>query len=162
DHRERHPARLVRLRQRPDAHRRRVREGAPEDRGGLMEVERILGVKFPEQKIEFQQTPGGGGGMEHQGLPFVYDGAVADRSRSSNGLFFDPMHEAIHTFFGYGVRIGGWADFTVSEGFVEYLTYRADKKSMGTPEFKRELDQSKVQLSLALDRTPAPLVTPKN
>ena len=127
----------------------------------VAEIERILKTKYPDKEINFQETTGGLGGMEHQGMPFIYDGAIADTSKIGNGLFLDPSHETDHAYFGNGVRIKDWPNFSLSEGFVEYLTYRGEKAAKGNAEFKNELELSKDGLSRYLIRSPANLVTPK-
>ena len=127
----------------------------------ITEIERILKAKYPDKVINFQETTGGLGGMEHQGMPAIYDGAITDTSKLGNALLDDPAHEADHAYFGNGVRIKDWPNFTLSEGFVEYLTYRGQKAAQGDAYFKNDLELSKDRLSRSLARSPATLVTPK-
>ncbi len=57
------------------------------------------------------------GGMEHH--PFWHVGNPALGDQSVN------VHEAVHGWFGNGVRLRCWEDFTLSEGTADYLAARA-------------------------------------
>ncbi|MCA9676152.1 MAG: peptidase M1 [Kofleriaceae bacterium] len=57
------------------------------------------------------------GGMEHH--PFWHVGSTALGDEEVN------VHEAAHGWFGNGVRLRCWEDFTLSEGTVTYLAARA-------------------------------------
>jgi aminopeptidase N len=57
------------------------------------------------------------GGMEHH--PFWHV------SRDSMGDAETHVHEAVHGWFGDGIRIACWEDLTLSEGTTTYLTARA-------------------------------------
>lgn len=59
----------------------------------------------------------GAGGMEHH--PFWH---VA---KSEMGEPVTHVHEAVHGWFGNGVRMACWEDFVLSEGTTTYLTARA-------------------------------------
>lgn len=58
----------------------------------------------------------GSGGMEHH--PYWH---VAESSMSDVSVH---VHEAVHGWFGNGVRLRCWEDFVLSEGTVSYLTAR--------------------------------------
>jgi aminopeptidase N len=60
--------------------------------------------------------PGAFGGMEHH--PFWHVGAAALSSQETN------VHEAVHGWFGGGIRIACWEDFVLSEGTTTYLAGR--------------------------------------
>ncbi len=57
------------------------------------------------------------GGMEHH--PLWHVGSAALASDETNA------HEAVHGWFGDGVRIACWEDFVLSEGTTTYLAARA-------------------------------------
>ncbi len=57
------------------------------------------------------------GGMEHHPFWHLASSALADDNVN--------VHEAVHGWFGNGVRLRCWEDFTLSEGTTEYLSARA-------------------------------------
>jgi len=61
--------------------------------------------------------PGAFGGMEHH--PFWHVGSAALGDVETN------THEAVHGWFGGGIRIACWEDFVLSEGTTTYLAGRA-------------------------------------
>ncbi len=61
--------------------------------------------------------PGAFGGMEHHPFWHVSRDSMADTETH--------VHEAVHGWFGDGVRIRCWEDMTLSEGTTSYLTARA-------------------------------------
>lgn len=61
--------------------------------------------------------PGAFGGMEHH--PFWHVGTAALGDVETN------THEAVHGWFGGGIRIACWEDFVLSEGTTTYLAGRA-------------------------------------
>lgn len=62
---------------------------------------------------------GGGayGGMEHHPYWHVSAGSMGDE--------ITHVHEAVHGWYGNGIRIACWEDLTLSEGTTTYLTARA-------------------------------------
>jgi hypothetical protein len=129
---------------------------------GIEEVERILGgAAYPDRVVHFEEAQGGLGGMEHQGMPAIYDGAVSDHARLGNSFIEDAIHEMIHAYFGNGVLIDGWENFAVSEGFTQYLTYRAMRAVCGVEWFNADMEDSKRSLATDLAHGSRPLVAPK-
>lgn len=61
--------------------------------------------------------PGALGGMEHHPYWHVGSGALGDVDTN--------VHEAVHGWYGNGIRIACWEDFVLSEGTTTYLTGRA-------------------------------------
>lgn len=61
--------------------------------------------------------PGAFGGMEHHPYWHVGSGALSDQETN--------IHEAVHGWFGGGIRIECWEDFVLSEGTTTYLAARA-------------------------------------
>jgi hypothetical protein len=61
--------------------------------------------------------PGAFGGMEHHPFWHVSRDSMADTETH--------VHEAVHGWFGDGVRLTCWEDLTLSEGTTSYLTARA-------------------------------------
>ncbi len=61
--------------------------------------------------------PGAFGGMEHH--PYWHVGSAALGDQETN------VHEAVHGWFGGGIRIACWEDFVLSEGTTTYLAARA-------------------------------------
>lgn len=57
------------------------------------------------------------GGMEHHPFWHVSRDSMADTETH--------VHEAVHGWFGDGIRIACWEDLTLSEGTTSYLTARA-------------------------------------
>ncbi|MBA3460098.1 MAG: peptidase M1 [Deltaproteobacteria bacterium] len=57
------------------------------------------------------------GGMEHHPYWHIASSALADEETHA--------HEAVHGWFGGGIRIGCWEDFVLSEGTTTYLAGRA-------------------------------------
>lgn len=57
------------------------------------------------------------GGMEHHPLWHVGAGALGDEETN--------VHEAVHGWYGGGIRIACWEDFVLSEGTTTYLAGRA-------------------------------------
>ena len=66
---------------------------------------------------------GGYGGMEHHPLWHVGTPSMGDRVTQ--------IHEAVHGWYGSGVRVACWEDFVLSEGTVTYLTARAITEVLG-------------------------------
>jgi hypothetical protein len=64
------------------------------------------------------------GGMEHH--PYWHIAVV------SMGEYTTQVHEALHGWFGNGVRLRCWEDFVLSEGTVTYLTARVLEEVAGT------------------------------
>jgi aminopeptidase N len=56
------------------------------------------------------------GGMEHHPFWHIASGSLSDP--------LTHVHEAAHGWFGNGVRIACWEDFTLSEGLTSYLAAR--------------------------------------
>ncbi|MGE0398845.1 MAG: M1 family aminopeptidase [Kofleriaceae bacterium] len=57
------------------------------------------------------------GGMEHHPMWHLGSGAMASQETH--------VHEAVHGWFGDGIRIACWEDFVLSEGTTSYLAGRA-------------------------------------
>lgn len=55
--------------------------------------------------------------MEHHPLWHVATGSMAERTTH--------VHEAVHGWYGDGIRISCWEDFVLSEGVTTYLSARA-------------------------------------
>lgn len=75
------------------------------------------------------------GGMEHH--PYWHVAAAHSRSEEVH------VHEAGHGWFGDGVRIACWEDFTLSEGTTTYIAARALEQVGGPnlfPTYVEELD----------------------
>ncbi|MES9971253.1 MAG: M1 family aminopeptidase [Candidatus Thiodiazotropha sp.] len=66
---------------------------------------------------------GGYGGMEHHPFWHIEDDSLSDPVVHA--------HEAVHGWFGNGVRIACWEDFVLSEGVASYLTARAMSEVAG-------------------------------
>lgn len=64
------------------------------------------------------------GGMEHHPLWHVAEGAMSSQEVH--------VHEAVHGWYGNGIRIACWEDFVLSEGTTAYLTARAIEAVSGT------------------------------
>lgn len=67
--------------------------------------------------VEVSWGPGAFGGMEHHPYWHIGSGAMSDQETH--------VHEAVHGWYGGGVRIACWEDFVLSEGTTSYLTARA-------------------------------------
>ncbi len=57
------------------------------------------------------------GGMEHHPFWHISSAALADHETNA--------HEAVHGWFGDGIRVACWEDFVLSEGTTTYLAGRA-------------------------------------
>jgi len=75
--------------------------------------------------VEATWGSGASGGMEHH--PFWHVGSAS----MSSALIH--VHEAVHGWFGGGVRIACWEDFVLSEGTASYLAARAVEAVDGQP-----------------------------
>src|SRR5262249_50956619 len=82
------------------------------------------------------------GGMEHHPLWHIAEAAMGDP--------WVHAHEAAHGWFGNGVRIACWEDFTLSEGTVSYLEARAIAAIYGAAEGQKVWDQYQQRLDAAL------------
>jgi len=60
------------------------------------------------------------------------------------------------------VRIAGWNDFWMSEGFTNYATYRFFRASEGEPRYMQLLDHAKLELQDARTANPHALSAPKH
>ena len=124
---------------------------------GLDAVAAILGTPYPDGVINFVQTPNPFGGMEHQGMPAINDSAIEDNSRVPD-IVKVPLHEAVHGYFGNGRAIDGWANFTMSEGLTQYLTYRGVEASLGVASSAEAWQRSREVLARTLAGKKQPLV----
>jgi hypothetical protein len=80
------------------------------------------------------------GGMEHHPYWHVSRNSMADTETH--------VHEAVHGWFGDGIRIACWEDLTLSEGTTSYLTARAIEAVRGAEageavwaDYERRLDE---------------------
>jgi len=67
--------------------------------------------------VSVKWGPGALGGMEHHPMWHISSGALADEETNA--------HEAVHGWYGDGIRIACWEDFVLSEGTTTYLAGRA-------------------------------------
>ena len=67
--------------------------------------------------VSVKWGPGAIGGMEHHPMWHISSGALADEETNA--------HEAVHGWYGDGIRIACWEDFVLSEGTTTYLAGRA-------------------------------------
>lgn len=96
---------------------------------------------------------GGLGGMEHH--PFWH---ISRESIDSEEIH---AHEAVHGWFGNGVRIRCWEDFVLSEGTASYLTARALTAVAGEDEGERIWESYRGRLDRASARTSFPTAWPQ-
>ena len=85
----------------------------------------------------------GAGGMEHH--PFWHI------AKSEMGDPVTHVHEAVHGWFGNGVRIACWEDFVLSEGTTSYLTARALGAVTGKATERAIWESYREELLLALE-----------
>ncbi|PVV06180.1 MAG: hypothetical protein B6D77_16420 [gamma proteobacterium symbiont of Ctena orbiculata] len=83
--------------------------------------EYAFGSKVASVSVDW--LAGGFGGMEHHPSWHIEDDALSDPVVHA--------HEAVHGWFGNGVRIACWEDFVLSEGIASYLAARAMSEVAG-------------------------------
>ena len=93
------------------------------------------------------------GGMEHAG-------AVAVAAAPKAELVETSVHEAIHAWFGTGVRIAVRGEYWMSEGFTQYATFRCFEEREGAAAWHKLLDAAKDLVRAQLKTTTAPLSMP--
>ncbi len=81
--------------------------------------------------VEVAWGEGAFGGMEHHPYWHIGSDSFADEETH--------VHEAVHGWFGNGIRMKCWEDFVLSEGVTTYLSIRA-LEAVGGPSLWQELD----------------------
>lgn len=117
-----------------------------------------LGAYDYGNTLKLVELEGGLGGMEHTGAVAIMLSSARDPDYGKETA----AHETAHHWFGDNVRIAGWNDFWMSEGFTNYATYRFFRASQGEPKYVQLLDRAKLELQDALTANPHALSAPKN
>lgn len=82
---------------------------------------------------------GGMGGMEHVSAVAIMIDSARDPEYSKQTA----AHEVAHHWFGDNLRIAGWNDFWMSEGFTEYSEHRYFRHAQGEEKFRSLFRDSK-------------------
>ncbi len=90
--------------------------GSAHLRAAFDRAERTYGTYRFGSSVGTVSVARGGGGMEHHPFWHIGQDQLADEKVN--------VHEAMHGWYGNGVRMACWEDFVLSEGTTEYLTWR--------------------------------------
>ena len=97
------------------------------------------GYEYGDSMETVELASGGVGGMEHVSAVAIMTASARDPEYSKQTA----AHEVAHHWFGDNLRISGWNDFWMSEGFTEYSEYRYFRQADGEVKFRSMLRESR-------------------